>query len=95
MDPARNTVTLGRQEALLTGELRLSRMMWQGDLPQGAEAVTVKLRLGPKEHPAVVFPAEDGGALLRFDPPVFRAAAGQSAVLYRGDFVVGAGFVEG
>jgi tRNA-specific 2-thiouridylase len=54
--------------------------------------VDAKLRYRSPAVPASVEPAGDGFDL-RLDHPVVAVAAGQTAVLYEGDAVVGSGLI--
>jgi tRNA-specific 2-thiouridylase len=52
-----------------------------------------KLRYRSPALPADVKPTEDGFRLL-FDEPAYGVAAGQTAVVYEGDAVVGSGTIS-
>ncbi len=86
-DPKTNTVVVGPREALArrsviaTGHLHAS--VTRGD---------AKLRYRSPALPADVEATADGFAL-RFDEPVYAVATGQTAVLYEGNVVVGAGTI--
>ncbi len=85
--PARNAVVVGPREALARTRVRA-----EGRLFADAERVDVKLRYrSPAVSGRVVARARGFEALL--DEPAFGVAAGQAAVLYDGDVVVGAGRV--
>jgi len=64
----------------------------RGRLHAAVADVDAKLRYGSPAVAARVQPAEDG-FLLRLEQPVYAVARGQTAVLYDGDVVVGAGVV--
>ena len=63
---------------------------------------SVKVRYRHKEQPATVYPQfdgpegspEDGRALVIFDEPQRAVTAGQSAVMYDGDTVLGGGIID-
>ena len=59
--------------------------------PEPGERVTVKIRYGRKETPAVMTEGEKGRVRFDFESPVRAPAAGQYAVAYRGDEVIGGG----
>jgi tRNA-uridine 2-sulfurtransferase len=88
-DPATNTVVVGPRAALARREVtaagRLFASVTRGD---------AKLRY---RSPAVAADVETtaDGFRLRLDQPAFGVAAGQTAVLYEGDVVVGAGHITG
>jgi tRNA-specific 2-thiouridylase len=84
-DPVTNTVVAGPREALarrtVTASGRLFAAVTRGD---------VKLRYRSPAVPADVEPVENGFRVV-LDEPVYGVASGQTAVLYDGDVVVGAG----
>ena len=88
-DPATNTVVVGPRGSLarrdVTASGRLFASVTRGD---------AKLRY---RSPAVAadIEATGDGFRLRLDEPAFGVAAGQTAVLYEGDVVVGAGHITG
>jgi tRNA-specific 2-thiouridylase len=86
-DPATNTVVVGSRESLarrtVAASGRLFASVTRGD---------AKLRYRSPALPADVEPTEDGFRLL-FDEPAYGVAAGQTAVVYEGDAVVGSGTI--
>ena len=86
-DPVTNTVVVGSRESLarrtVAASGRLFASVTRGD---------AKLRYRSPALPADVEPTEDGFRLL-FDEPAFGVAAGQTAVVYEGDAVVGSGTI--
>ncbi|MBS0561935.1 MAG: tRNA 2-thiouridine(34) synthase MnmA, partial [Proteobacteria bacterium] len=89
-DPARRRVVIGPRGAG-TRDVSLAEMHWLIDPPE-ALACDVKLRAREAPHPAVVRPAPDGAAVTLADPAL--PAPGQACVMYRGDRVLGGGFVR-
>jgi tRNA-specific 2-thiouridylase len=88
-DPATNTVVVGPRAALARREVTAS-----GRLFASVTRGDAKLRY---RSPAVAADVETtaDGFRLRLDEPVFGVATGQTAVLYEGDVVVGAGHITG
>ena len=86
-DAASNTVVVGPRESLAR-----RRVAAAGRLYSDVERVDVKLRY---RSPAVAasVAAVPGGFELELDEPAYGVAAGQAAVLYEGDAVVGCGLV--
>jgi tRNA-specific 2-thiouridylase len=84
-DPVTNTVVVGPRDALarrtVTASGRLFAAVTRGD---------VKLRYRSPAVPAQV-EAVENGFRVTLDEPVYGVASGQTAVLYDGDVVVGAG----
>ena len=88
-DPSTNTVIAGPRASLARREVSAS-----GRLFASVTRGDAKLRY---RSPAVAAEVEttDEGFRLRLVEPVFGVAAGQTAVLYEGDIVVGAGHITG
>ena len=66
--------------------------VWHGDADQ-SEVVTVRIRHRGRKHPARVTRLADARFEVAFDEPVRAIAPGQAAVIYRGDEVVGGGWI--
>ena len=88
-DPRTNAVVVGPRESLARRELRANT----GRLFVPVERIDAKLRYRSPAAPASVH-AEDRGFRLLLDEPAYGVAAGQAAVLYEGDAVVGAGLIS-
>jgi tRNA-uridine 2-sulfurtransferase len=87
-EPARNTVVVGTHDALRCDRLTVR----PGKLHVPVDRVSAKLRYRSPAVPARVSRRARGFALA-LESPVHGAAAGQAAVLYEGDAVVGAGLI--
>ena len=55
--------------------------------------VYAKIRYRQTEQPSTVYPDKSGKIRLLFDKPQRAVTAGQAAVLYNGDIVVGGGTI--
>jgi tRNA-specific 2-thiouridylase len=86
-EPRTNTVVVGPRSALATREIRA-----RGRLHVELERAEAKLRYRSPGVGADVA-AVDGGFRLTLDSPAHGVAAGQAAVLYEGDAVVGSGTI--
>ena len=84
-DPVTNTVVVGPREALARRSVTAS-----GRLFAAVTRSDVKLRYRSPAVSGVVEEVDDGFRVL-LDEPVYGVATGQTAVLYEGDVVVGAG----
>jgi len=84
-DAATNTVVVGPREQLARTSLVAS-----GRLYTPVERAEVKIRYRSSPVSATLQPVP-GGFAAQLDEPVFGAAPGQTAVVYDGDVVVGAG----
>lgn len=93
-DMAKNTVTVGPNEALFSSALRANDWQW---LPFPALTaplrVSAKIRHSQFEQAATVYPEENGFARVEFDTPQRAITPGQAVVLYDGDLVIGGGTI--
>ena len=87
-EPAANRVVVGPREATAVHAVRV-----QGDLYARVERGEAKLRYRSPAVPASV-KAAAGGFTLELEEPAHGVAAGQGAVVYEGDVVVGAGVIR-
>jgi tRNA-specific 2-thiouridylase len=87
-EPATNTVVVGPRGALAVREVEA-----RGRLYVPVERAEAKLRYRSPAVQARVEPTE-GGFRLLLDEPAYGVAAGQAAVLYEEDVVVGAGTIS-
>jgi tRNA-uridine 2-sulfurtransferase len=89
VDPAANTVVVGRREELAVRAVALSDVTFvDGDAPEPL-ACEARLRY---HSPAI--PAVYAGGSLRLEEPFLGAAPGQAAVLYAGTRVLGGGTIS-
>jgi tRNA-specific 2-thiouridylase len=88
-DPRANTVVVGPRESLARRDVTAR----PGRLFVPAERVEAKLRYRSPAATASVSSGE-GSFRLTLDEPAYGVAAGQAAVLYEGDAVVGAGLIS-
>lgn len=92
-DMEKNEVYVSRNlndEAMWRDDLTLGHLHWIGEAPDDKEALHVRLR-----HRGALLPARLSGNHLHLVEAERAVAAGQSAVLYRGDVVMGGGIVNG
>ena len=87
-DAVANTVVVGPRDALARTRISVR----SGRLFVPVERVEAKLRYRSPAAPALVR-LEGRGFALALEEPVYGVAAGQAAVLYEGDAVVGAGLI--
>ena len=89
IQPASGTVTVGPAEALDVRDIVAQRAVWTGcALPAGPVGCLAQLRAHGEALPATATP--DGDLLrIRLHSPARGVAAGQAAVLYQGDTVLG------
>lgn len=93
-DMAKNTVTVGPNEALMHRSLRANNWYWHSIASLDAPLrVMAKARSRMTEQPATVYPEDNGFARVVFDQPQRAITPGQAVVLYDGDTVVGGGTI--
>ena len=92
IDPATSSVIVGDAEDLITEEFTMDHCTWHGDAGEPFE-VTVKIRYAHPGAAATVFPGENGEARVRLHVPARAVTPGQAAVCYRGDEVLGGGWI--
>ena len=96
LDPAENRVVLGEEGALFSRQMQVEdlRMVDGRPLEESLEA-QVKIRYAHPPAPAVIHPLPDGrGARVEFQQPQRAATAGQAAVFYQGNRVLGGGTIR-
>jgi tRNA-specific 2-thiouridylase len=96
LDPERRRVVVGPRTALAMTRLRLGEVNWLAAAPPASTGVAVaaKLRSTQEPAPATLYPADETAeAELVFTAPT-AAAAGQAAVLYDGERVLGGGWIR-
>ena len=86
IEPETKRVVVGPKRALAVAAARIEDVNWLGDSFAGP--LTVKVR-----SMAMLVPAHFDGETVTFDAPVYGVAPGQAAVLYRGDRVMGGGWI--
>ena len=95
IDAASNTVELALWEELFKTEVTARAFNWLIDAPCGPVRATVRVRHTKWEEPCCTAYPEGGLVRIVCDEPVRAPAAGQSAVLYDGERVLGGGFICG
>ena len=97
IEPETRRVVVGPKEALLTDRLTISGVNWitaEGGERACAAGVEVKVRSAHTPVSALVQPLGGGRAMVTLDRPESGVAPGQACVIYRGDRVLGGGWIE-
>ena len=91
-----NTLIVGEQTELGSQELTTREVNWiSGRAPEEPFRAEVKIRYTAKETAAEVTPLEGGSWVrVRFDAPQRDITAGQAAVFYQGDLLIGGGLIQ-
>jgi tRNA-specific 2-thiouridylase len=93
-DSGTNSLIVGTQEELGSRELIAHDVNWlSGETPTGSFRADVKIRYTAKEAGALVTPMDEDRAQVRFDAPQRDITAGQAAVFFRGDLLIGGGII--
>lgn len=93
LDPVANRVVVGPQELLSRRGLEADRASWVEGVPPAAGPfeAAVRIRYRGEDEPAVITPRAADAFSVEFRRPQRAVAPGQSAVIYRGDEVLGGG----
>ena len=93
---AANTLVVGEQAELGSSELTAGEVNWiSGKSIDGSFRADVKIRYTAKEAAATVTSIEKGkGVRIHFDAPQRDITAGQAAVFYQGEVLVGGGIIQ-
>lgn len=90
-----NKLIVGTLDELGSTELTARDVNWvSGEVPAGPFRAEVKIRYTAKEAEALVTPMEGNQVQVRFDAPQRDVTAGQAAVFYQGDLLLGGGIIQ-
>ena len=93
-DSARNSLIVGTQNELGSHELTARDVTWiSGEVPVGPLRAEVKIRYTAKEAAALVTPIEGSRVQVQFDSSQRDITAGQAAVFFEGDRLLGGGII--
>jgi tRNA-specific 2-thiouridylase len=94
IDPKENRVTAGPAEDLLSNEFTVARANWIAfDDPQEPVRAEVRVRYRHTAAAATITPLANQRARIIFDEPQRAITPGQASVFYRGDEVIGGGWI--
>ncbi|MEO6393225.1 MAG: tRNA 2-thiouridine(34) synthase MnmA [Pyrinomonadaceae bacterium] len=95
VDAATNRVMVGEQEELLRTDFTVAGTNWVAfDEPSEPVRAEVRVRYRQDPQPATITALPGGRAHIVFDEPQRAITPGQASVWYRGDEVVGGGWIE-
>jgi len=90
-----NTLVVGMQDELGSVELTAQDVNWvSGEALNEPFRAEVKTRYTAKEAEALVMPIGENQVKIRFDAPQRDVTAGQAAVFYQGDVLLGGGLIQ-
>jgi len=94
LDVENNRVILGDNEDLFDKNVDVRDINWiSGHAPSEPISCKVKIRYRMKEQDAILYPQENNCAHIEFVEPQRAKTAGQAAVFYQGDVVLGGGVI--
>ena len=88
-----NQVVLGKRENLLFNEVQVKDINWLIEPPQEPREVMVQLRYSHRVCEAILKPLATDQAIMHLHFSERAVAAGQAAVFYEGDRVLGGGWI--
>jgi tRNA-specific 2-thiouridylase len=94
VEPEGNRVVVGGSEELLAEGFTAAGVNWVAfDEPEAPVRADVRVRYRHEEAPATVEPLGEGRVRVRFDQAQRAVTPGQATVFYRGEEVVGGGWI--
>jgi tRNA-specific 2-thiouridylase len=94
IDAKRNRVVVGNQDELLREDFTAAGVNWVAfDEPLAPVRADVRVRYRHTPTPATITPQENGRARIIFDEAQRAITPGQATVFYRGDEVIGGGWI--
>ena len=94
-DPETNNIVLGDEEHLFKKNVFVKNVNFiPFDNLNGDFKCSAKLRYRHSEQPAIIHPVSETEVVIEFNEPQRAPAAGQSAVFYDGDYLIGGGIIE-
>jgi tRNA-specific 2-thiouridylase len=95
LEPEARRVVVGPLASLARNDLIVGEINWLGraSMQRDGERIEVKLRSTAAPEPATLRPLADGRAEIALDAPQHGIAPGQACVFYRGERVLGGGWI--
>jgi tRNA-specific 2-thiouridylase len=93
LDAPRNRLIVGDKDDLWSSECRVTDINWIGEKPHVPVEILTRVRYRSKEVPGTLEPIDGRTANVRFKAPQSAVTPGQGAVFYRGDEILGGGWI--
>jgi tRNA-specific 2-thiouridylase len=94
LDINRNRLVVGTRNDLFSSECKVTEINWIGDAPESPLELYTRVRYRSQEVAATVIPGELNTAVVHFKEPQAAITPGQGAVFYRGDEILGGGYIS-
>ena len=94
IDQKRNRLVVGSKKDLLSSECKVVDINWIGTVPEHPLDLYTRVRYRSKEVPATVIPEDQNSAVIHFKEPQAALTPGQGAVFYKGDEIMGGGWIS-
>ena len=94
LDAERNRLTVGARKHLLSTGCIVENINWIGKPPTVPLKVLTRVRYRSKEAASTIFPQDKSTAMVRFSEPQTAVTPGQGAVFYRGNEILGGGWIS-
>jgi tRNA-specific 2-thiouridylase len=95
IDKKRNRLIVGFKQNLTASECRVIQINWINKKPASPVKVHTRVRYRHEAALSTLFPGSDNTAVVRFEEPQFSITPGQGAVFYKGEEVLGGGWISG
>jgi len=94
IDTKRNLLIVGSKKDLLLKECKVIKINWINQKPTSPIKIYARIRYRHKAVEASLLPIEKQTAVVKFKSPQSAITPGQGAVFYKGDEVIGGGWIE-
>ena len=94
MDTRQNILTVGFKKDLFTSQCKVEDINWIQEAPSREVAVHTRVRYRHTAAASMLTPVEEKTAMVRFEKPQEAVTPGQCAVFYKGDEVLGGGWIS-
>ena len=94
IDIKRNCLVVGTRNDLVSSECKVDEINWIGDAPESPLELYTRVRYRTQEMAATVIPGDRDTAVVRFKEPQTAITPGQAAVFYKGDEILGGGYIS-
>jgi tRNA-specific 2-thiouridylase len=94
LDAERNRLVVGAKEDLLSAECRVTDINWIGEEPNSPIEIDTRVRYRSKEVASTLIPRGKYTAIVKFKSPQAAVTPGQGAVFYRGEEIMGGGWIQ-